>query len=96
MEQSADPVLAGLLDELHAYPVGKDAVSLRANAPGDAYGGIAVPFVVRIGDDTLSLITTTTVFGSPVDITLSELAIETFFPLDAATTQALRRIAGRE
>jgi hypothetical protein len=38
------------------------------------------------------LISTTTVFGTPVDITLSELALETFFPADAATAQLLRRL----
>jgi hypothetical protein len=35
----------------------------------------------------------TTVFGSPVDITLSEIAIEAFLPADAATAEALRRLA---
>jgi hypothetical protein len=35
----------------------------------------------------------TTVFGTPVDITLSELAVEAFLPADAATAEALRRIA---
>jgi hypothetical protein len=34
-----------------------------------------------------------TVFGTPVEITLSELALETFFPADAATATALRRLA---
>lgn len=92
VEQSADSTLADLLNELHAYPAGVESTS-HCGTPVD-YGGVAVPFIVRIGDDTLSLITTTTVFGSPFDITLSELAIETLFPLDAATTQALRRIAG--
>jgi hypothetical protein len=33
------------------------------------------------------------VFGTPVDITLSELALESFFPADAATAHALRRLA---
>jgi hypothetical protein len=41
---------------------------------------------------TLSLFSTTTVFGTPVDITLSELALETFFPADATTSEALRRM----
>ena len=41
----------------------------------------------------LSFISTTTVFGTPVDITLSELALEAFFPADAATAEALRRLA---
>jgi len=33
------------------------------------------------------------VFGTPVDITLAELALESFFPADAATAEALRRLA---
>jgi hypothetical protein len=44
----------------------------------------------------LSFISTTTVFGSPVDITLQELALETFFPLDDFTMQALLNRAGLE
>jgi hypothetical protein len=42
----------------------------------------------------LSFFSTTTVFGTPVDITLSELALEAFYPADAATAQALRSLAG--
>jgi hypothetical protein len=41
----------------------------------------------------LSFISTITVFGTPNDITLSELALETFFPADDATAQALRQLA---
>jgi hypothetical protein len=37
----------------------------------------------------LSFFTTTTVFGTPVDVMLSELAIESFYPADAATAQAV-------
>jgi hypothetical protein len=37
----------------------------------------------------LSFYSTTMVFGTPVDVTLSELAIEAFFPADAATSRAL-------
>ena len=54
---------------------------------------IAVPLRLRVGDGVLSFISTTTVFGTPVDITLSELALETFFPADAATGAALRALA---
>ena len=42
---------------------------------------------------TLSFLSTTTVFGTPVDVTLSELALETFFPADAATAEGLRNLA---
>ena len=48
---------------------------------------------LKLGETILSLISTTTVFGTPVDVTLSELALETFFPADAATAGALRALA---
>lgn len=41
----------------------------------------------------LSFLSTTTVFGTPLDITLSELAIESFFPADRPTAELLRRVA---
>jgi hypothetical protein len=59
----------------------------------DDAGGVAVPLQVRSpGGGVLSFISTTTVFGTPVDITLAELALETFFPADAATANALRHL----
>jgi hypothetical protein len=36
---------------------------------------------------------TTTVFGTAVDVTVQELTLETFFPADAATGEALRQLA---
>lgn len=39
----------------------------------------------------LAFISTTTIFGTPVDITVSELALESFFPADPATAEAMRR-----
>jgi hypothetical protein len=42
----------------------------------------------------LSLLSTTTVFGTPVDVTLSELALEMFFAADAETAEAVRRLTG--
>jgi hypothetical protein len=50
-----------------------------------------IPLQLMIGDRLLSLFSTTTVFGTPVDITLSELTLETFFPADAATAEILRQ-----
>ena len=38
----------------------------------------------------LSFFSTTTIFGSPVDVTLSELALECFYPADEATADAVR------
>jgi hypothetical protein len=43
----------------------------------------------------LSFISTTTIFGTPVDVTLQELAMETFFPADDFTRQALHALAAQ-
>jgi hypothetical protein len=48
---------------------------------------------MRLGDDVLSFFSTTMIFGTPVDITLSELALETFFPADDLTAERMRRLA---
>jgi hypothetical protein len=54
--------------------------------------GVAVPLKLRTAAGILSFISTTTVFGSPADVTLQELALETFFPLDEFTRQALQAV----
>jgi len=83
LDASADPVLAALLDELRAYPGG-------AGDPGEDPTGIAILLKVRQGPHLLSFLSMTTVFGTPIDITLSELALEAFLPADAATSEFLR------
>lgn len=88
---TADPVLAELLGELLACPA--PSAPARKGDPSEAEAGIVVPMQLRLGGGVLSLISTTTVFGTPVDVTLSELALETFFPADAATAEALRMLA---
>ena len=91
---SADPVLAALLDELRAYPAPSgDAVDAQRDAGHVVEAGVVVPLVFRTPAGILSFISTTTVFGTPVDITLSELALETLFPADAATAALLRAAA---
>jgi transcriptional regulator with XRE-family HTH domain len=82
---SADPVLAALADELRSYPSPKD------DAHEVTESAVVVPLVLSTPGGRLSFISTTTVFGTPVDITLSELALETFFPADAATARALQQ-----
>jgi len=53
-----------------------------------------MPLRIRTeGGAILSLFSTTTLFGTPVDVTLSEIAIEAFLPADAATADALRQVA---
>lgn len=85
VDLTADTALADLLDEVRDYPT-PPAPDRR---PED-YGDVVIPFQLMNGDQVLSLIGTTTVFGTPVDITLSELTLEMFFPADAATADALR------
>ncbi len=55
--------------------------------------GIALPLRLRTATGILSFITTITVFGTPVDVTLQELAVESFFPADDATREALARLS---
>jgi transcriptional regulator with XRE-family HTH domain len=74
---SADPRLRELLDEVATYPGG--------NEEAEPTGGLVVPMRALVGDAELSLFSATTVFGSPREVTVSELAIEAFYPADDAT-----------
>lgn len=67
-----------------------------ARAGGDGLGGIAVPLRLQTPAGPLALISTTTVFGTPVDVTLAELAIEAFFPGDEATAARLAELAAAQ
>lgn len=86
---TGDAVLQALLEELQAYPVPEGAND--AHLDGELLG-VAMPFQFRTQFGVLSFISTTTVFGTPVDVTLQELALETFFPADEATGEALRAL----
>jgi transcriptional regulator with XRE-family HTH domain len=81
---SGDPALFALHEELAGYPGG-----LPGHAPDLEAGAIAVPLRLRVADEELAFISTATTFGTATDITVSELAIESFFPADAATARAL-------
>jgi transcriptional regulator with XRE-family HTH domain len=91
---TGDSVLAELLQELSAYPVDDKPQAQPATVPAD-HGGVFVPlkFMTEVG--LLSLISTTTMFGTPRDITLSELALEAFFPADDETRSTLRRLGNK-
>jgi len=93
IDATADAELSKLFDELAAYPAPGGARAPRANATHD-YGGVVVPLRLVMDAGTLSLFSTITIFGTPVDVTLSELAIESFFPADPETAGMLRRLAG--
>lgn len=87
-EATGDATLIALHDELKAYPVPP-----RSGPPPKVTDQVVVPFRLRVGDEVLSFISTTMVFGTPLDITLSELALETFFPADETTATKLKALA---
>ncbi|RAK61889.1 transcriptional regulator [Phenylobacterium hankyongense] len=87
VDLTADPGLIALVEELKSYPT-PPAPDRR---PED-FGGVATPLQLLNGDSVLSFYSTTTVFGTAVDITLSELTLETFFPADPATAETLRQL----
>ena len=82
---SADRQLIDLLDELRRYPA-PDGPQPASEA------SIVVPLRLASESGVLSFIGTTTVFGAPLDITLAELALESFFPADPTTAAVLRQL----
>jgi hypothetical protein len=83
---SADAGLIRLRDELVRYPCPRPATRPDTRS-------ILVPLRLRVRDHTLALLSTTTIFGTPRDVTLAELAIESFYPADSATAAALTSVA---
>jgi transcriptional regulator with XRE-family HTH domain len=78
---TGDPVLRSLHDELRSLPGGGE--SARPD-------GVVVPLRYAVGRRELSFFSVTSVLGTPLDVTLDELAIEAFLPADAATAGFLR------
>jgi transcriptional regulator with XRE-family HTH domain len=86
VQLTADPALADLLTELRAYPGGE---SHHVSDPASA--SVVVPLRLRAPDGgVLSFLSATTVFGTAVEVTLSELVLEAFYPADEYTAAALR------
>lgn len=88
----ADPVLLDLEKEMAAYPA-----STRGGPTPEHrnHPAIAVPLKLRMEGNNLSFISTITIFGTPLDVTLSELGIESLFPADAETGEFLRSVQVR-
>ena len=82
-EASGDAGLLRLIAELEAYPAPPAEADLAEHC------GVLVPLVLDRGGRRLSFISTTTMFGTPIEVTLSEIAIEAFFPADEETAAAL-------
>lgn len=90
IELSGDAQLAELLREISAYPKpSRSVVPIREGNADD----VVIKTILDTPVGRLSLFSTMTIFGSPVDVTLSELAIESFFPADSETAAILQKIS---
>ncbi|MEU5907364.1 helix-turn-helix transcriptional regulator [Micromonospora sp. NPDC047527] len=85
-----DPILHDLHEELRGYPGGNS----RTAPISAAVSRVVVPLRYRHDDQEMSFLSTTTLFGTPLDVTVAGLAVEAFFPADPATTETLRALAG--
>ncbi|MBC8136879.1 MAG: helix-turn-helix transcriptional regulator [Fibrella sp.] len=92
IEVTADPLLVELMREASNFPVPDGGAGDNASFHTEV-AGIVVPLRILTDFGILSLLSTTTVFGTPVDVTVSEIALETFYPMDADSSAALHRLA---
>jgi len=83
-EATGDPRLFSLYSELEAYPGGRGDEA-RPPRPTD----VVVPLRYRTPRAELSFLSLTAVIGTPMDVTVEELAIESFYPADEHTAAAL-------
>jgi transcriptional regulator with XRE-family HTH domain len=89
VELTADRALIELLQQVSAYPSPAEGHGKASNVEQE----IAVPFRIKTSAGVLSFFSMTTVFGTPVDVMLSELALELFFPADDETAATALRLA---
>ena len=85
---TGDESLTALLEEVRGYPGPADGAGAHRERPQ-----LFVPVRLRADGGELALFSTVTTFGAPADVTLSELAVESFYPADQATATALRALA---
>ncbi|HLJ91425.1 MAG TPA: helix-turn-helix transcriptional regulator [Candidatus Angelobacter sp.] len=81
-----DPALEALLKEVSDYKIDGHELDSGASASPNE---IAIPLRLRVPGGTLSFLSTVTVFGTALEISLAELTLETFYPADAETASAL-------
>jgi transcriptional regulator with XRE-family HTH domain len=93
LEASADPTLQSLLAEVMTYPVPAGGVGLATSDGPQRY---ATPLQIATRLGTVSFLNTTTVFGTPADVTLSELALEILFPANEQTVAVVKSMVDEE
>lgn len=84
----SDSDLQDLLEEVLGYP----GVDQLQRAPRPEVGDIVVPITYRVGDDEVSLFTTISIIGDAHDLTLAELRLETFWPVDERSNRSWQRL----
>ncbi len=96
VHSTGDPVLQALHTELQAlpWPPGQSPGVSDGADTAVALHDVAVPLTLHSPLGRLQFISTITVFGAPHDVTVAELAVETFLPADEATATRLRALAG--
>jgi len=93
MEARADPVIQALLTEVMGYPAPAGGVALATTDGPQRY---ATPLRIATRLGTVSFLSTTAIFGTPTDVTLSELALEMLFPADESTAAIVRSMADED
>lgn len=86
--------LRALYEEVAAYPVPPEAeaeAEETADEPG-AFAYFALPLLIEHDGHLLSFVSSVSTFNTPLDVTVAELAIETFLPADPATVKYLRSL----
>ena len=78
--------LRELYEEVAAYPV---AESASAYEPAESVPYFALPMQIEHEGRILSFISSVSTFNTPMDVTVAELAVETFLPADPATAKYL-------
>lgn len=91
LEQTGDVHVRRLMEEVRTYP----RPALEHRHAEHEHPGVFLPLQLRTPSGVLSFLNTVTVFGTPHDVTLQELAIESFFPADDFTAEELVRLSGR-
>lgn len=89
VEASADPVLVALEAEVLAYPRMRQ---MAQQVPERHDDPLLVFCTLDLPTGTVSMFRTLTSFGTPRDVTLDELCVELFYPVDAASEQAMRAL----
>jgi MmyB-like transcription regulator ligand binding domain len=84
---TGDAALTALHDELSAYPAGDPGPAVDP-----AFADVAIPLRLKHGNRELASISTRTTFGTAVDVTVAELSIESFFPSDRQTAEAMQSL----